>query len=106
MTSCARGRTAKPWTRCQAVKRVSGDKKPAQRKSSGANKGGAAATATSAAAPRKSSSSAAAPRESTSIGAIGPAVLGQDGSVQDVEQRVADVFVAFASSVAKVRGKG
>lgn len=85
----------------QAARRVSNDKKPAQRKSSGANKG----TATTAAdAPRKSSSSAAAPRESTSIGAIGAAVVGEDGSVQDVEQRVADVFVAFASSVAKVGG--
>lgn len=92
----------------QASRRVSNDKKAAQRKSSGQNKGGTAAAAAAAAnaaaaAPRKSSSSAAAPRESTSIGAIGPAVVGQDGGVQDVEQRVADVFVAFASSVAKVR---
>lgn len=81
--------------------RRSSDKKPAQRKSSG--KGGAGG----AAAPRNlssSSSSAAAPRESTSGGATGPAVAGggADGNAQDVEQRVADVFVAFASSVAKV----
>lgn len=88
----------------QAARRVSNhkDKKPAQRKPSGTNKGGAAAAAAATAAPRKSSSPAAAPRESTSIGAIGAAVVGADGSVQDVEQRVADVFVAFASSVAKV----
>lgn len=34
---------------------------------------------------------------------MAPAVVGAESGVQDVEQRVADVFVAFASSVAKVR---
>ncbi|CBN76132.1 flagellar associated protein [Ectocarpus siliculosus] len=95
----------------ETARRASGGKTTAQRKSSTQGKGAATATASSAAAPRKSSSSAAAPRKSSSsaaprgsasIGPIGPAAIGADGSVQDVEQRVADVFVAFASSVAKV----
>eukprot|EP00903_Cladosiphon_okamuranus_P014895 g13793.t1 len=96
------GSSAVPRRSQEVVRRVSNDKNPARRKSSGANKGGAAATP--AASPRKKSSSAAAPRESTSIGAIGAAAVGEDGSVQDLEQRVADVFVAFASTVAKASG--
>lgn len=93
----------------QTAHRDPNGKKPAQRKSSG--NGGTAATPSTAAAaapaspsPRKSSSTSSTPvpRESTSIGVVAPAVVGADGSIQDVEQRVADVFVAFASSVAKV----
>ncbi|CAM9978027.1 unnamed protein product, partial [Ectocarpus sp. 12 AP-2014] len=97
----------------EAARRASGGKTTAQRKSSAQGKGAAAATASSASVPRKSSSSAATPRKSSSsaaprgsasIGPIGPAAIDADGSVQDVEQRVADVFVAFASSVAKASG--
>ncbi|CAM9859395.1 unnamed protein product, partial [Hapterophycus canaliculatus] len=94
----------------EAARRASNGKKPAQRKSSG--KGGAAATASTAAAapartsPRKSSSTSSTPSPSgsTSIGSVSPTVDGANGSVLDMEQRVADVFVAFASSIAKASG--
>ncbi|CAM9657725.1 unnamed protein product [Scytosiphon promiscuus] len=95
----------------EAARRSSNGKKPAQRKSSG--KAGASATAAdgaaapTAASPRKSSSTSStpAPRESTSTSRADPAAIGADGSAQDVERRVADVFVAFASSVAKASGE-
>lgn len=59
-------------------------------------------------APRKASKDGSAPRKdsNTKRSSAGTVPVAAAGVVEgDVEQRVADVFVSFASSVAKVRNR-